>query len=109
LEALMTQARLRNFVNGKHTDPLDGTYSDVVDPSTGEVYAQAPVSSAAEVDEALTAASESPTAFPIAAYDWRPSACNCSMIALAISSSAVVPAGPPRGPWAIRSRLLRRV
>ena len=62
----MTQARLRNFVNGKLTDPLDGTYSDVIDPSTGEVYAQAPVSSAAEVDEALTAAA-------VAFESWRDS------------------------------------
>ncbi len=60
----MTQARLRNFVNGKHTDPRDGGYSDVTDPSTGEVYAQAPVSGAADVDEALTAAA---TAFE----SWR--------------------------------------
>ena len=52
----MTQTPLRNFVNGKHTDPRDGTYSDVVDPSTGEAYAQAPVSGAADVDEALQAA-----------------------------------------------------
>jgi betaine-aldehyde dehydrogenase len=52
----MTQASLRNFVNGKHTDPRDGQYTDVVDPSTGEVYAQAPKSSAADVDEALQAA-----------------------------------------------------
>jgi len=52
----MTQAPLRNFVNGKHTDPRDGQYTDVVDPSTGEVYTQAPKSSAADVDEALQAA-----------------------------------------------------
>jgi len=52
----MTQAPLRNFVNGKHTDPREGRYSDVVDPSTGEAYAQAPVSGAADVDEALQAA-----------------------------------------------------
>ncbi len=52
----MTQAPLRNFVNGKYTDPRDGNYSDVVDPSTGEAYAQAPVSSAADVDDALQAA-----------------------------------------------------
>src|SRR5215469_13152875 len=52
----MTQAPLSNFVNGKHTDPRDGTYSDVVDPSTGEAYARAPLSGAADVDEALNAA-----------------------------------------------------
>ncbi|MGD0703313.1 MAG: aldehyde dehydrogenase family protein [Trebonia sp.] len=52
----MTPVTLCNFVNGKHTDPRDGAYSDVTDPSTGELYARAPVSSAADVDEALTAA-----------------------------------------------------
>ena len=52
----MAQAPLRNFVNGKYTDPRDGAYSDVVDPSTGEAYAQAPVSRAADVDEALNVA-----------------------------------------------------
>ena len=31
----MTQARLRNFVNGRYTDPCEGGYSEVVDPSTG--------------------------------------------------------------------------
>src|SRR5215471_14159836 len=52
----MTQAPLSNFVNGKHTEPRDGTYSDVVDPSTGEAYARAPLSGAADVDDALNAA-----------------------------------------------------
>jgi betaine-aldehyde dehydrogenase len=52
----MTQGQLSNFVNGKHAEPRDGTYSDVIDPSTGEAYAKAPVSSAADVDEALQAA-----------------------------------------------------
>ena len=52
----MTQATLRNFVNGKQSDPRDGRYSDVIDPSTGEAYASAPISSAADVDEALRAA-----------------------------------------------------
>src|SRR5579863_3328957 len=55
-EAGMAQAPLRNFVNGKYTDPRDGVYSDVVDPSTGEAYTQAAVSGAADVDEALNVA-----------------------------------------------------
>ncbi len=33
---------LQNFVNGKFVDASDGRTSDVIDPSTGEVYAQAP-------------------------------------------------------------------
>ena len=52
----MTQARLRNFVNGRYADPCEGGYSEVIDPSTGATYAHAPVSSAADVDEALRAA-----------------------------------------------------
>jgi betaine-aldehyde dehydrogenase len=52
----MAHVTLRNFVNGKHTDPCEGGYSHVVDPSTGEAYAAAPVSSAADVDEAMRAA-----------------------------------------------------
>jgi betaine-aldehyde dehydrogenase len=52
----MTQTPLRNFVNGKYADTRDGRLSDVLDPSTGEVYAQAPVSGPEDVDEALRAA-----------------------------------------------------
>jgi betaine-aldehyde dehydrogenase len=47
---------LQNFVDGKHTDTSEGRTSDVVDPSTGEAYAQAPVSGSRDVDTALRAA-----------------------------------------------------
>ncbi|MGH3221026.1 MAG: gamma-aminobutyraldehyde dehydrogenase [Streptosporangiaceae bacterium] len=52
----MTDRRLQNFVNGKYTDTADGRTSDVVDPSTGEVYAQAPISGRQDVDAAMQAA-----------------------------------------------------
>jgi betaine-aldehyde dehydrogenase len=39
-------------------EPADGRTADVVDPSTGRAYAQAPVSSAADVDRAMTVAAE---------------------------------------------------
>jgi betaine-aldehyde dehydrogenase len=52
----MTDRRLQNFVNGKYADTADGRTSDVVDPSTGEVYAQAPVSGRQDVDAAMQAA-----------------------------------------------------
>jgi len=55
---------LKNFVGGKYADTRDGRTSDVIDPSTGESYAQAPVSSAEDVDAALRTAAE---AFP----GWR--------------------------------------
>ncbi|MEV5753125.1 gamma-aminobutyraldehyde dehydrogenase [Actinoallomurus sp. NPDC052308] len=47
---------LRNFVGGEHVDAKDGRTSDVIDPSTGEPYAQAPLSGPADVDAAMTAA-----------------------------------------------------
>ncbi|MEV1288702.1 gamma-aminobutyraldehyde dehydrogenase [Micromonospora sp. NPDC049679] len=47
---------LRNFVNGAYVDPVDGAYSDLIDPCTGEVFAQAPISGAADIDAAMTAA-----------------------------------------------------
>src|ERR1700728_3438497 len=52
----MTDRVLQNFVNGKFTDASDGRTSDVVDPSTGEVYAQAPISGRPDVDAAMQAA-----------------------------------------------------
>jgi len=47
---------LNNFIGGSFR-PADGPVSDVINPSTGETYATAPVSGAAEVDAAFTAAS----------------------------------------------------
>lgn len=47
---------LRNFVNGQYQDSRSDTYSDVINPATGESYAKAPISSAEEVDSAYVAA-----------------------------------------------------
>jgi len=47
---------LRNFVHGGFVGAADGEFSDVVDPTTGEVYARAPVSGDRDVDAALRAA-----------------------------------------------------
>src|SRR6478736_5153933 len=47
---------LRNFVGGDYADPESDARSDVVDPSTAQVVASAPVSSAADVDAAYRAA-----------------------------------------------------
>jgi betaine-aldehyde dehydrogenase len=49
---------LKNFVGGKYADTRDGRTSDVIDPSTGEVYTQAPVSTAEDVDTALRTAAD---------------------------------------------------
>jgi betaine-aldehyde dehydrogenase len=47
---------LQNFVNGQFSDAASGAASDVVDPSTGDTYATAPVSGPADVDAALRVA-----------------------------------------------------
>ena len=41
---------LQNFVDGRYVAPADGGYADLIDPSTGEVFAAGPVSGAADVD-----------------------------------------------------------
>ena len=54
----MSQPRvLRNFIDGEYRDPDSEVRSDIVNPTTGEVVASAPVSAAADIDAAYTAAS----------------------------------------------------
>ncbi len=55
---------LQNFVGGQWTDMSYDNRMDIIDPSTGEVFATAPVSGAAEVDAAVASAAD---AFPA----WR--------------------------------------
>jgi betaine-aldehyde dehydrogenase len=55
---------LRNFIGGQWTDMSYDKRAELVDPSTGQVFATAPVSSATEVDAAVESAA--------AAFDgWR--------------------------------------
>jgi betaine-aldehyde dehydrogenase len=49
---------LRNVVNGKSVEALAGRTSDIVNPSTGQVFASAPVSGAEDVDAAYAAAAQ---------------------------------------------------
>ncbi len=49
-------ADLKNFVNGEFVPAAAGRTSEVVDPSTGEAYALAPVSGPEDVDAALRSA-----------------------------------------------------
>jgi betaine-aldehyde dehydrogenase len=57
---------LQNFIGGQWTDLSYDKRADIIDPSTGEVFATAPVSTEAEVDAAVSSAAE---AFP----GWRDS------------------------------------
>jgi len=47
---------LRNFVGGTYVDTASGLRSDLVDPSTGEVFGSAPISGPEDIDAAYAAA-----------------------------------------------------
>jgi len=50
--------QFRNIIGGKSVDAADGATYDLVDPTTGEVYAQAPASKQEDVNRAMKAAED---------------------------------------------------
>jgi betaine-aldehyde dehydrogenase len=52
------QLTVRNLVAGEQVDAADGRRSELVDPTTGEVFGTAPVSGEEDVDRAYRAAAE---------------------------------------------------
>ena len=60
----MTIRKLQNFVDGRYQDAADGKTYPLVNPSTGEQFAEAPTSSQPDIDAACAAARR---AFP----SWR--------------------------------------
>ena len=70
---------IRNFINGSSVDAADGRTSDLVDPTTGQVFAAAPVSGAVDIDRAYVAAQA-------AFEEWRettPSQRQAALLAIA--------------------------
>jgi betaine-aldehyde dehydrogenase len=49
-------SQIRNFIGGERVPAQEGRTTDLVDPSTGEVFASAPLSGAPDLDAAFTAA-----------------------------------------------------
>ena len=49
---------LQNFIDGKSVPSKSGKTSEVINPSTGKAYATAPISNAADIDSAMTAANK---------------------------------------------------
>ena len=49
-------ATFKNFVNGNYVEAADGRTTDVIDPSTGQKYADAALSGPADVDAAMNVA-----------------------------------------------------
>jgi betaine-aldehyde dehydrogenase len=52
----MADQRFQNVINGELVDSVSGETYDVIDPTTGEVYAAAPMSGAEDIDRAYAAA-----------------------------------------------------
>jgi betaine-aldehyde dehydrogenase len=55
-ETLVATSVVQNFVDGELRDSVDGRTAPLIDPATGKQFAEAPVSSAADVDAACQAA-----------------------------------------------------
>ena len=51
----MADLTFRNIINGESVDSISGRTYDVLDPTTGAVYARAPMSGAEDVDRAYAA------------------------------------------------------
>ncbi|MCA1849404.1 MAG: aldehyde dehydrogenase family protein, partial [Actinobacteria bacterium] len=77
-----TKTKLQNFVGGEHVDPADGRLYDVVNPATGEVFAQAPMSGRADVDRAFEVAEK-------AFESWRDSTPGQRQLALLKIADAI--------------------
>jgi betaine-aldehyde dehydrogenase len=58
--------KLQNFINGQSVDSKSGETTTLINPATGQPFATAPISNAADVDAAMKAASAAFT-------DWRDS------------------------------------
>ncbi len=54
--AIATKTTLRNFIDGEFVDAADGATEDVVNPATGEVIAEQPLSTEEDVNRAVAAA-----------------------------------------------------
>src|SRR5215211_3162445 len=54
--ATATLTKLKNFIDGQFVDPAEGGTEEVLNPATGEAIAEAPVSTAEDVDRAVSAA-----------------------------------------------------
>jgi len=54
--ATAEKTKVRNFIDGELADAADGATDEVVNPATGEAFAEAPLSTAEDVDRAVRAA-----------------------------------------------------
>ena len=50
--------RLANFIGGESVAPKSGSYVELINPTTGQPFAEMPVSNASDVDAAVDAAAK---------------------------------------------------
>jgi betaine-aldehyde dehydrogenase len=74
--------RLQNFVGGEHVEAEDGRSSELINPATGEAFAEAPVSSRTDVDRAFEVAEK-------AFESWRDSTPSERQLALLRLADAI--------------------
>ncbi|MGH2808087.1 MAG: gamma-aminobutyraldehyde dehydrogenase [Actinomycetota bacterium] len=53
---MLASRTLQNFIDGSYVDAVEGKTAPLIDPSTGQTFAQAPVSTAPDIDAACRAA-----------------------------------------------------
>jgi betaine-aldehyde dehydrogenase len=56
--ATATRTKLKNFIDGEFVEPAEGETEEVLNPATGEAIAEAPLSTAEDVNRAVGAASK---------------------------------------------------
>ena len=52
----MSVEQLQNYINGESVAPVDGNSEPILDPATGEAFAEAPLSTSADIDLAVASA-----------------------------------------------------
>ena len=80
---------LSNFIHGEHVAAADGRTADIVDPSSGEAYATAPLSGEADIDAAFR---DSARAFE----EWRDTTPSERQLALLRIADAIERRGEDR-------------
>ena len=54
--ATATLTKLKNFINGESVDAADGATEPILNPATGEAFAEAPLSTEEDINRAVAAA-----------------------------------------------------
>jgi Aldehyde dehydrogenase family len=90
MKEAMSPLQLENFIDGEYVEARTGRRTELIDPSTGEVYGDAPASSKADVDLAYESAAK---AFEGGRSTTPPSARQLCFVSLTRSKRAPMSCG----------------